>query len=719
MRSNLRLVAASVLSAFLLVPVAVTAADVEVLFDAEDQAKTIFPSNLFTVLDFSQNTFRRVDLDKPDCAVNQVRCDDVDVLNTLDGFNLQPRISIPFSGPIDVSTVNSDSVFLVSLGSTRGRGSFGDKVGINQIVWDPESNTLHVESDELLEQHTRYAVIVTDRVKDADGDSIRDKNFSRFHHDLNFGQKKSAIAKEFREDLLQALLNARRHHGDRIKVVAASVFTTMSVTAELQKIQDQIQASAPGPVDFNVGTLGQRAYFPLPTVLSATITRQIGTAPTFAPPAPLPIPFAFNLNGPGVVGALAFGKYSSPIYVSPDVTFPPIGTRTGTPVAQGMNVLHFNITLPSSAKPAAGYPVAIYGHGFTDNKLGSFPLLAASMAQQGIALVTINVVGHGFGPLGTVRINTTTGPVTVPAGGRGIDQNGDGNIDITEGSNAAAPRSLIGSADALRQTTVDLMQLVRQIQAGVDVDGDTVPDLDPARIYYFGQSFGGIYGTIFLGVEPGVRVGVPNVGGGATIEIIRLSPVFRPLATGAVAVRGLLNAGTQFVENMPLRNEPPRINDVAGAMGIQDFIDQSEWGTQRGNPVAYAPHLRKNPLPGNPVKSVIIQYGKGDQTVPNPTQTAIVRAGELADRTTYYRHDLLFAVTPGLTKNPHTFLTAILPPPLSANPPAYQTVARQAQAQIATFFASDGALTVDPDGAGPLFETPIVPPLPETLNFIP
>jgi len=38
---------------------------------------------------------------------------------------------------------------------------------------------------------------------------------------------------------------------------------------------------------------------------------------------------------------------------------------------------------------------------------------------------------------------------------------------------------------------------------------------------------------------------------------------------------------------------------------------------------------------------------------------------------------------------------------------------------ILYFFATDGSDTVDPDGANPLFETPIVPPLPETLNYIP
>ena len=97
--------------------------------------------------------------------------------------------------------------------------------------------------------------------------------------------------------------------------------------------------------------------------------------------------------------------------------------------------------------------------------------------------------------------------MVVPAGGRGIDQDGNGSIDSTEGVNAAAPRTIISSRDGLRQTVVDLMQLVRQIEAGVDVDGDGAVDLDAQRIYYAGQSFGGIYGTILLGVEPNIKAG--------------------------------------------------------------------------------------------------------------------------------------------------------------------------------------------------------------------
>jgi hypothetical protein len=136
--------------------------------------------------------------------------------------------------------------------------------------------------------------------------------------------------------------------------------------------------------------------------------------------------------------------------------------------------------------------------------------------------------------------------VTVPAGGRGIDQDGNGTIDSTEGSSAAPPQGIISSRDALRQTVVDLMQLVRQIEAGIDVDGDGSVDLDAQRIYYAGQSFGGIYGTIFLGVEPALQAGVPNVAGGSIIEIVRLSPVFRILGAIALATR-----------QPPLLNLPP------------------------------------------------------------------------------------------------------------------------------------------------------------------
>ncbi len=140
---------------------------VQALFDLAHPTTGPFPSNWFTVFDDTQNTWRRVNLPYPDCTVYVSDCEDLNDINALDGFNLQPRLSIPFSGPIDVNTVSYQTVFLVSLGSTtedEGPMPRGYGVGINQVVWDPEANTLHVESDEFLSQHTRFALYVTNGV---------------------------------------------------------------------------------------------------------------------------------------------------------------------------------------------------------------------------------------------------------------------------------------------------------------------------------------------------------------------------------------------------------------------------------------------------------------------------------------------------------------------------------------------------------------------------
>src|SRR5437762_8399143 len=144
---------------------------------AATKAGQAFPSNLYTVDDAAQITGLRVHLAKPDCASHPSDCADIDVLDTLDGFNIQPRISIPFSAPIDLSTVSSSTVFLVGPG--------GHVVGINQAVWEPLTNTLHAESDQQLAQNTTYLLVVTRGVRGADGMPLEATDF---RHDLNFGQ---------------------------------------------------------------------------------------------------------------------------------------------------------------------------------------------------------------------------------------------------------------------------------------------------------------------------------------------------------------------------------------------------------------------------------------------------------------------------------------------------------------------------------------------------
>jgi len=648
-----------------------------------------FPSNLYTTADSTQITGLRVDLPQPNCVTNPSDCADVAVLNELDGFNVQPRISVPFSAPIDLATVSSSTIFLAGPG--------GRVIGINQVVWEPAATTLHFESDQQLAQDTTYLLVVTTGVRGADGAPLDGTGFRR---DLNFGQTKDKAMKAYRKALLGALSMAMVGGANPSDIAAASLFTTQSVDAVSRKIRAQLQTSA---VDFNLGTAGERTVFTLPAVSSVTWQRQIGSAPTFSTGG-LFLPL---LAG---VGTIAFGAYTSPDYETAAKVIPAYGTATGTPVPQGVNQVQFTLFVPNGTRPAGGWPVAIFGHGFTDWKNGAPPAVAGTLARNGIASAAINVVGHGGGPLGTYTVGRVGAPaVTLPLGGRGIDQDGNGTIDSTEGVNAVGANALVGNRDGLRQTAIDLMQLVKVLKAGVDVNADGAADLSTERIYYAGQSFGGIYGVQLLGLEPDIRAGVPNVPGGPIIEIARLSPSFRilvglSLLTRSPSLYNVLppNAGLDnFNENIPLRGEPIRVDTVPGASAIQTLIERTEWAQQAANPAAYAPFV---------MQPIIVQFARGDKTVPNPTTSAILRAGNLAGRATLFRNDLAKAANPAVASNPHTFLTNLAG--------AGAVFALAAQQQIATFFASDGATTIDPDGAGPFFETPSSM-LPEDLAYIP
>jgi hypothetical protein len=112
---------------------------------------------------------------------------------------------------------------------------------------------------------------------------------------------------------------------------------------------------------------------------------------------------------------------------------------------------------------------------------------------------------------------------------------------------------------------------------------------------------------------------------------------------------------------------------------------------------------------------VIIQFARGDMTVPNPTTSAIIRAGNLQSRTTLFRNDLVIASGVPVSHNPHTFLTNLF---TSTGLDPGRPYALQAQQQIATFFTSDGSNTMDPDGAAPFFETP-TSMVPEDKGWVP
>lgn len=627
----------------------------------------IFPSDILTVPDAGQATGKRVNMPMPDCTAFPSDCNELALINQLDGFDLDPNIALLFDGPIDVNRVTDSNLFVQP---TAG----GAAIGLNRLVWDPATNVLYGHPKRQLAERTEYRLTITADVNGQTG---------------------------------------------------TSTFTTMSATSVLDQMRAQLDsgqaytdagiALADRDLEFDTDSAMNRAVYggtmpalgggvnvsPAPPGSAGTRTNDRGAAADTTEEV-------FSSITPGDAGFIGFGFFRSPSWLNADRRLPQTGTATGAPAVQGPETIGFVVITPPEplcTKPAGGWPVAIWGPGFTRSKYDIF-LASDEALNQCMATIAIDPVGHAYGPTSSVKLNLLVPPSqpVVTAHGRGFDQNGNGDIQPDEGVSTLGQPSqyaAIALRDGLRQTVADNMALVRAIQLGVDVDGVAGNDLSGTGITYYGQSFGGIYGTMLVATDPQIGRGALNVGGGAILDIARLSVAFRDRVGRELKNRqpSLYNGDpandTSFQESTPLYLDPPITNPAAGAIPIQRVGAVANWLHRSGSPEAYAPLAA--------AKEVLYQFAYGDQTVSNPTNATLMRAGGLQGRTTLYRNDL----TPTATCNPHGFL---IDPRLTGRQPG--------QMQVAGFLAT-GVIT-DPDPGGPVFETPIADPNSiETLNFAP
>ena len=728
MRTELKRSVPATAGLIVIVAVASTALDagiqeepprVHPLFELTERYASPFPSDMFTVVDADQATGRRVNLPYPDCLARSSDCEDLDLINTLDGFGLQTRISIPFDGAIHPSTVSAGSVFVISRSSTRAGGEPGGQlIGINQVVWDPDTLTLHVEVNEILRQHREYALVVTDAIQDEFGRPIKaSKEFKRFRREAP-----AAYAARL-EDAIAAARTLGISESD---IAVASAFTTQSVTPVMERVRDAIKSQTPAPANFLLGPAGERAVYSRSSVASIVQIQQTRVSPPgFAPPAALSLAPLDVV--PGAIATIAHGSYQSPIYIDrPAGTIPVVGTLAGVPPVRTYDTIYFTIYLPSGTKPAAGWPVVIVGASGTRHQIQ--PSMAAFFASRGIATIGIGSEGFGFGPLGSLRTHFTDGTsLTIPDAGRSYDQDGNNLIAGNEGSTAAANRLwTIGESDPQKQTAIDLLQLVRVVEVGVDIDGDAAADLDASKISYHGQSGGGRFGSILAALDPSVRTLTISGCCGISPEHGRWAPVRRSglgrqlasrvpsliNADGLTSIDGVLVAEPYYNENKPLRNRPAVVNLIAGAIDIQEAFEIHEWGQQTGQTShTWMLHLRKSPLAGMEPKAVGIYMFKSDQQTVNPSAIEALSDARLLENTLYYRHDMAFAQDPTIPKNPHMVVVS----PTAANA-LFRSVSRGAQGQIADFHSSGGTVVNVPEPAA-LWEVPMFE-RPDSLNFI-
>jgi uncharacterized protein (TIGR03437 family) len=680
-------------------PAVTFAAGVRVLFDPASSSTGPFPTNFLTVADAQQKTGLRINLPLPDCNTEPSNCTETQLLNLLDGFNLRPRAAVRFSGAVNLHSVEM-GVYFVWLDNItseeQGLRPQGHTTQINQLVFDPLTNTAYFKPNEILDQHRRYLLVVSDEVRDETGDPVE--------RDPAFGACLTQPPDEYCARLAAVL----KAFPDGERVVAASEFTTLSATAWVESARRRLSDTVP-----NFRRAAGRNTVSLRDLASITLRQETRRDAQEFEEITVPAPGLLLPNLDRVV----FGIYDSPDYLSEEQTIPAAATAGEIPAAGRAREIAFHVLVPRTPPPPGGYPVAIFGHGLGDTRFGAPTIVGNTLAASGFATVAINAVGHGGGPGGSIVFEPPTGAaISFPLGGRGVDLNGDGAIERNEGC-VLFESEPIGLRDCLRQTALDLMQLARLIREGPDLDGARGVPLDGSRIYYAGQSLGSLYGSLLVAVEPNVRAAVLNAGGGSAIDIARTGGAYQGFLSHYLTTRNppLLRPQDPFDDNFPLRNSAPAVNDVPGAMAIQDLLEHAEWMQMPGDPLAYAPHFQGSPLAGVGSKKVLFQIARGDKTVPNPQNSALIAAAGLRESTQVYRHDLARQAVPNLRENPHTYLVEI-----ENFLGASARIADAVQQQLAGYLASDGLVLRDVNVLVqgffnfPIFETPQV--LPDDLG---
>jgi pimeloyl-ACP methyl ester carboxylesterase len=229
------------------------------------------------------------------------------------------------------------------------------------------------------------------------------------------------------------------------------------------------------------------------------------------------------------------------------------------PVATETLQIPIFITVPNATsvgggvKPAGGWPVIIFQHGLTRNRLDAVAIADSAADFGNYVVVSIDLPLHG------IPGATATGGAFYQAGrertfdldlvdNATLAAGPDGKIDPSGIQFVNVPAPLV-TRDNLRQAATDLLALTRSLP-NLDLDGDGTPDINPTRIHYIGHSLGGIVGGVFLGTAGAaeVRTGELANPGGGVAQTIFDSPAFGPRIKQGLAVQGITEGSTLYAQ---------------------------------------------------------------------------------------------------------------------------------------------------------------------------
>ena len=515
-------------------------------------------------------------------------------ISTLDGWSTVAPATFSFGpvapNPATIVPGQSVRVFEVSLTGPGGgvtgivrELSAGTEFVTAVVPSDATGRTVAIIPTRPLKQLTSYMVIVTDDIRDAAGnDATPDQTYflaTRTSPLCVNGQSTdplipaaNACALEPLRLLTNSQLAAAQGAGiPRSEVVVSWVFTTQSITPVLQAVRSVTQP-APTTLVNSGATIAVANLPPIADIYIGTISL----------PYYLSAPSASNPTAP----LTGFWRAAPGAYVPPFNQFGLSPTSTNITFANPFPVQTTTVTVPMVAtvpnaasgctRPDSGWPIVIYQHGITRNRLDVLAI-SGTLASQCFAAVSIDLPLHGIIPAGaqTSPFYVENTPFAPVAQERTFDldfvnnQTGapgpDGAVD-SSGAHFINLSSLLTSRDNLRQGVADLFVLAASIPQ-MDINGNGSGDFDGSDIHFVGQSLGAIVGVPFLALEPTVNNAVLSVPGGGIARLLDGSQTFGPRIRAGLQAAAGLQPGTLDYDRF-----------MGAAQQILDSVDPINYG---------------------------------------------------------------------------------------------------------------------------------------------
>jgi pimeloyl-ACP methyl ester carboxylesterase len=316
--------------------------------------------------------------------------------------------------------------------------------------------------------------------------------------------------------------------------------------------------------------------------------------------------------------------------IDPMDTDPSKGTINPNPAAWTTKQLDAIVVAPAAAAVAASCPapadalkcapLVVFHHGLGGSRIQMLGI-ANALAGSGFVVAAIDAPFHGDRAFcstdahctspGTCTLNMVDpdGAGPIPAFQNQINPSSCSTAlapDATGTSKAASGQYFISAnffrfRDAVREDVLDQSALVlalappspRAADAFATALAGVGVAVDPTKVYYVGQSLGGIVGTQILATNPRYSRGVLNVPGGTVVDLFRTSPAFTTGSDVATPDSPMERAFQAVIPGFDLSKVDPThpgftTLDLAMAAAYLKTLNVAKWIVDPADPVNYA-----------------------------------------------------------------------------------------------------------------------------------